>query len=180
MIFRALQIAGVYEVLLEPLGDTRGLFARTYCQKEFAASGLNTSWVQMNMSISANAGTIRGFHFQREQHAEIKLVRSQKGKIWDVLLDIRKGSSSFGKHISLTLDADKRNAVYIPKGIAHGFQTMTDNCELQYLHSSFYNSEAEGGVQALDPDLKIKWPLPIDMRSERDLKLPFLKEINPL
>lgn len=175
MIFKPLRISGAFEVLLEPHADTRGLFARTYCAKEFSDNGLNTSWVQSNMSISTNAGTIRGLHFQRQPHTEIKIVRAQKGRVWDVLLDLREGSASFGQHMSITLDAATRNAVYIPAGIAHGFQTLEDNCELQYVHSSPYVPEAEGGIHALDPELGIKWPLTVTTQSPRDLELPFFK-----
>lgn len=175
MIFKPLSIHGTFEILLEPYKDPRGLFARTYCAEEFSAHDLNTSWVQSNMSISKSAGTIRGLHFQRQPHTEIKMVRAQKGRVWDVLLDLREGSASFGQHMSITLDADTRNAVYIPAGIAHGFQTLEDNCELQYVHSSPYVPEAEGGVQALDPELGIKWPLTVKAQSPRDLELPFFK-----
>ena len=121
-----------------------------------------------------------GLHFQRNPHDVIKLVRSQKGKVWDVLLDLREGSVSFGKHVSVILDAETRNAVYIPVGIAHGFQTMIDDCELQYLHSSLYAPQTEIGVKALDAELCINWPLPVSEMSDRDSKLPFLKEITPL
>lgn len=180
MIFKPLSLDGAFEILLEPRGDARGSFARTFCAKEFAAQGLNTSWVQMNMSVSADAGTLRGLHFQRPPHGEIKLVRAQRGRVWDVLLDLRAGSASFGQHIALILDSETRNAVYIPKGVAHGFQSLTDDCELHYLHSEFYAPEAEDGVQALDASLGIAWPLPVTVRSERDQGLLPLNVITPL
>lgn len=176
MIFRPLELSGAFEILLEPIEDNRGLFARAYCEKEFLEHGLNAAWLQMNFSITLTAGTLRGLHFQKTPYAEIKLVRCHRGKIHDVLLDLRQDSLTYGKHISIVLDADTRNAVYIPEGLAHGFQAMKDNCELHYLHSSFHAPEAEGGVNALDPELDIDWPLPIIERSDRDYNLPTFSE----
>lgn len=180
MKFNPLPLSGTYEITIEPHGDARGIFARIFCEKEFMAYGLNTGWAQMNISFSTYAGTMRGLHFQRPPHAEAKLVRALRGRAFDVILDLRRGSPSFGRHASVILDSAVRNAVYVPAGFAHGFQTLTDDCELQYFHSGTYQPEAEGGVQALDPSLAIGWPLPTTHRSPRDEALPTLREIVPL
>lgn len=180
MIFTPLPLSGAFEVTVEPRGDSRGMFARVFCEAEFSAQRLNTAWPQMNVSVSARAGTVRGLHFQRPPHAEVKLVRALRGRVEDVLLDLRADSPSFGRHVRLTLDAETRNAAYVPEGFAHGFQALMDGCEVQYLCSAPYTPDAEGGVQALDPDLGIAWPLPATVRSARDERLPPLKEVAPL
>lgn len=180
MIFSPLALDGAFEIQIEPRGDARGLFARIFCEEEFARHKLNTSWAQMNISISAKAGTVRGLHFQRSPHAEVKLVRALRGRVFDIIVDLRAGSSGYGQHAVVTLDAEQRNAIYIPEGFAHGFQALTDNCELQYFHSAAYAPQAESGIQALDPALKINWPLPVSVRSGRDEALARLEETNPL
>lgn len=180
MIFRELDLPGAFEVLPEPRGDARGSFARIFCAEEFAAHGLNTTWVQMNLSVTRDAGTMRGLHFQRAPNAEAKLIRAIRGRVHDVLLDLRQGSAGFGKHVAVVLDAEQRNAVYVPQGFAHGFQTLTDDVEMTYAHSAFYAPQAEGGIQALDPALGIEWPLPVTQRSPRDEALPNLAEVQPL
>ena len=180
MIFRPLSISGAFEVLPEPRADARGLFARIFCEEEFAAQGLNTHWAQMNVSVTAGAGTLRGLHFQRAPHAEVKLVRAVRGRVHDVIVDLRSGSATYGAHVSAVLDAELRNALYVPAGFAHGFQTLTDEVEMIYAHSTAYAPGSEGGVQALDPALGIDWPLPLAQRSTRDEALPPLSEVAPL
>lgn len=180
MIFRRLSLSGVYEVQIEPREDARGLFARFFCEKEFAAHDLNTHWAQMNISVSNKTGTLRGLHFQRPPHCEVKLVRALRGQVLDVIVDLRAGSPDFGRHVSVILDARLRNAIYIPKGFAHGFQSLTDDVELQYFHSVPYAPGSEGGVQALDPKLGIVWPVPITQLSPRDMDLPPLEEVAPI
>ncbi|MEP1329427.1 dTDP-4-dehydrorhamnose 3,5-epimerase family protein [Pseudophaeobacter sp.] len=180
MKFIPLALTGAYEVQLEPRRDARGLFARTYCAAEFAQHRLNTSWPQMNMSVSLGAGTVRGLHFQREPAAEIKLVRCLRGRALDVIVDLRSGSRTYGQHLALELCAETRNAIYIPKGFAHGFQTLEEEVELQYLHSTPYAPGHEGGISPTDPDLAIAWPLAIHQMSERDMALPPLSEVTPL
>jgi dTDP-4-dehydrorhamnose 3,5-epimerase len=180
MNFTPLPIDGAWEITLERRGDARGWFARGYCDAEFAANGLNTAWVQCNQSFSAAPGTLRGLHFQRPPHAEIKLVRALRGRVLDVMLDLRAGSRTLGRHVAVTLDAERMNAVYIPAGCAHGFQTLTDDCELLYAHSAAYAPEAEGGVDACDPALGIEWPLPVAARSPRDAGLPPLDAVDPM
>ncbi len=180
MIFRALPLTGAYEITLERRDDARGYFARAYCADEFAAHGLNTEWVQMNISMSHARGTMRGLHFQRPPMDEVKLVRCLKGRVLDVIVDLRAGSDSFGRHCSVTLDAERFNAIYIPAGFAHGFQTLTPDCALHYMHSQRYAPGAEGGVNPCDPALGIDWPLPLAEMSARDRALPDLNDCEPL
>ena len=177
MIFREFDIPGALEVLPEARGDARGSFERIFCAEEFRARGLATRWVQMNLSVTRGAGTLRGMHFQRPPHAEVKLIRAIRGRVHDVIVDLRAGSPSFGRHVAVVLDADLRNAVYVPEGFAHGFQTLTDEVEMIYAHSAAYAPDAEGGVQALDPALGIDWPRPVTQRSPRDEGLPGLGEV---
>jgi dTDP-4-dehydrorhamnose 3,5-epimerase len=180
MIFNPLSLDGAFEVLLEPQGDKRGFFSRFYCEKEFSRHGLNTDWVQMNLSLTRGLGSLRGLHFQRGSAAEIKLVRCLRGRAYDVIVDLREGSNSYGKHVGIELDAERRNSIYIPKGFAHGFQTLEDEVELQYFHSQPYSPNQEGGVNLMDSDLAIYWPLPPAHMSGRDKRLPPLTETSPL
>ncbi len=179
MIFTPLPLPGAWEIGLEPRSDARGLFARIFCEREFAANGLVTHWVQMNVSLSRERGTLRGMHFQRAPAAEVKLVRCLRGRAFDVIVDLRPGSANFGRHCAVTLDPDRRNAVYVPEGFAHGFQTLEPDTELQYFHSAAYAPEHEGGVNALDPALGIDWPLPPVNLSGRDRALPPLNRTDP-
>lgn len=180
MKFREMPLPGAYEIILDKHVDERGFFARIYCDEEFAAQGLNTQWAQMNVSFNADEGTLRGLHFQREPAAEIKLVRCLGGRVLDVILDLRAGSESYGRHCTVTLDATLGNAIYIPTGFAHGFQTLTPNATLQYAHSTPYRPGYEGGINALDPDLGLEWPLPPVNMSGRDLALDSVTECDPL
>ncbi|GAB5436933.1 dTDP-4-dehydrorhamnose 3,5-epimerase [Falsiruegeria mediterranea] len=180
MKFEPLPLKGAYEIHLERREDDRGFFARMYCDDEFAAQGLNTTWVQMNVSLSREAGTLRGMHFQREPAAEIKLVRCLRGRAFDVIVDLRAGSDTYGQHCHVLLDQDALNAIYVPKGFAHGFQTLSDDTELQYCHSTAYAPGHEGGVNPLDPDLGIAWPRPVTVLSDRDQNLPPLAECTAL
>lgn len=177
MKFTPLALSGAYEVTLAKHGDARGFFARIFCEEEFAQAGLNTRWVQMNMSHSTAKGTVRGLHFQRDPMAEVKLVRCLRGVVCDVIVDLRAGSKSYGRHCGVTLEATSGNAVYIPKGFAHGFQTLTPDAELQYFHSAPYAPGYEGGVNPLDPELAIDWPLPAVCVSDRDRDLPRLADV---
>lgn len=180
MIFTPLPLEGAYEISIEPRVDARGFFARIFCRREFRERGLNADWEQVNTALSAAAGTLRGLHFQRAPDGEAKLVRVLRGKALDVVVDLRGGSASRGRHAAVTLDAEARNAVYVPEGFAHGYQTLTEDCELQYFCSASHAPESEGGLQALDPALGIRWPLPVSARSKRDIGLPPLYEVRPL
>ncbi|MFK5997133.1 MAG: dTDP-4-dehydrorhamnose 3,5-epimerase [Rhodobacterales bacterium] len=180
MNFEPLTINGAYKITPKKLGDNRGAFARVYCAETFAAHGLNTEWVQMNTSINAAKGTLRGLHFQRPPHAEIKLVRCVRGRVCDVFVDLRKTSPDFGKVCTVTLDSAALETVYIPAGCAHGFQTLTDDVELHYCHSQPYHPEHEGAVNPTDPALAINWPLPVSIISERDKNHPAFATIEPI
>lgn len=175
-----LAIPGAYAITLTKRGDARGHFARTFCTEIFAQHGLATAWAQMNLSRTAATGAVRGMHFQRGEHAEAKLIRCTNGRAFDVLVDLRANSETYGTWAAVTLDADTQNAVYIPEGCAHGFQTLAPDTELHYCHSRAYAPTAEGGISPTDPDLAIDWPLPIALLSERDIALPALKDFDAL
>ena len=180
MIFKPLPLEGAFEVLLEPRGDERGFFSRFYCDEEFSKHRLNTHWAQMNISFTQGVGSMRGLHFQRGSAAEVKLVRCIHGRVYDVIVDLREGSSTFGQHTWVELDSTRRNSIYVPNGFAHGFQTLETEAELQYLHSHPYSPQHEGGVNPMDRDLSIDWPLPPSQLSPRDKNLPALAQVSPL
>ena len=161
-------LAGLYRVERKILEDQRGFFARFYCEDEFKEIGFNKSVVQMNQTLTRNRGAIRGLHFQHPPHSEIKLVTCLRGEILDVAVDIRKGSPTYLKWHAEHLSAKNHASLLIPDGFAHGFQTLTEDCQLLYLHSSFYAPKAEGALNALDPALAINWPLEVTEMSERD------------
>jgi dTDP-4-dehydrorhamnose 3,5-epimerase len=159
MRFRELDVAGCYEIQIEPRGDERGWFSRVFCSQEFADIGLETNIVQINSSLSRARGTLRGLHFQRGPFAETKLVRVVRGEALDVVLDLRKDSATFRQWTSLKLSDTRRNFIYVPQGCAHGILTMAPDTELLYAVSAPYNSNAEGGVRWNDPAFSIRWPL---------------------
>ena len=148
--------------------DDRGLFMRTYCKKEFQNLGFSGDWVQMNHSISFKKGTVRGMHFQIQPYGEVKLVRCIVGSVFDVIVDLRKGSETFLQWTSVELSSQNKRMIFIPKGFAHGFQTLEENCELIYHHSEFYSHEAEDGIMYNDPAIGINWPIEVTVVSERD------------
>lgn len=177
MKFTPSKILGVWQIELEPRTDDRGSFARTYCAAEFAQYGLHTSWPQGNLTKTLHRGTIRGLHWQDEPHPEIKLVRCSLGKIWDVVVDIRHNSPTFGQWEAFELDAVSGKQVYIPAGIAHGLQCLVDGSEVSYLMSEFYFPELARGLRWDDPDLGIPWPLANPFLSIRDQQFSRLKEL---
>jgi dTDP-4-dehydrorhamnose 3,5-epimerase len=179
MIFSALNIEGAFRIDLEKQEDQRGFFARLFCAEEFAAEGLEGRWVQMNTSLSYQAGTLRGLHFQRPPMTEVKVVRCLRGAAFDVIVDLRTGSPTYGHWVSIDLTAENRSMVYVPAGFAHGFQALMPNTELLYLHSTPYSSTYEGGLHYDDPELAITWPLPVTEMSPRDAKHPPLKALAP-
>lgn len=180
MIFTPLPLVGAYRVDLELRGDDRGFFARMFCAEEFAAHGLAATWVQSNVSFSAVEGTLRGLHFQRPPKAEAKLVRCLHGAIFDVIVDLRAGSATFGQWASVEIDAENRAMVYVPPGFAHGFQTLQPGTELLYLHSEAYSPTHEGGLAHDDPHLAIPWPRPVTGLSPRDATFPRLDQLDPI
>lgn len=161
----------------EPVTDDRGLFARVFCQNELESilNG-NKSIVQINHSLTRQKGAIRGMHFQYPPKAEIKMVRCITGEVFDVMIDLRKNSSTFLKWHGEILSSENMKMMYIPEGFAHGFQTLEENCELLYLHTEFYSPEHEGSVCYDDPKIGIKWPLEVTEISDKDKRYPFLPQ----
>ena len=180
MNFTELPLKGAFTIDLEKIEDGRGFFARYFCSEEFENQGLNISVTQMNTTLSKERGTIRGLHFQRPPKAEIKIVRCIRGSIWDVIVDIRESSPTYGKWYGAELNVNNRKMMYVPKGFAHGFQTIVDNVELLYLHSEFYSKEDEGGLLYNDKDVAIEWPLPVLVISKRDKSHPVLNKLEPI
>lgn len=174
MIFTETRLSGAFIIDPEPRGDERGLFARTFCQHEFAAHGLKVEVAQTNLSFNHRAGTLRGLHFQRPPAAETKLVRCTRGAIVDVIVDLRPGSPTYLGHVAVELSEDNRRALYVPELFAHGYQTLTDGAEVTYQVGEFYTPGAEGGLRHDDPRLGISWPLPVSVISGKDAGWPLL------
>ena len=159
-----------------PLIDDRGSLERIFCSNEFKDWG-DYKISQINQTFTKKRGCLRGLHFQYAPNSEMKYVICLSGSVFDVVVDLRLGSETFGKWTAIELSADIHNGLLIPEGFAHGFQTLEDNVLMLYLHSCPYSPNSEGGLNSLDPDLDINWPLPIESRSKRDEDLPFLKKI---
>jgi dTDP-4-dehydrorhamnose 3,5-epimerase len=174
MIFTPTSLAGGYIVDLEPHRDERGMFARTFCAREFAANGLSSTIVQCNVSRNRRRGTVRGLHFQDGDAAETKLVRCTRGAIYDLIVDVRPGSPTYLRHLGLELTAESGRALYIPRGFAHGFQTLTDDAEVSYNVDNYYSPSAERGLRYDDPALAIRWPVPPTEISPRDRAWPLI------
>lgn len=172
MIFISTQIEGALLIDIERKEDERGFFARTWCRQELAARGLDTEIAQESLSYNRMRGTVRGLHFQHPPHEECKIVRCVRGAIFDVIVDLRPHSSTHLKWQGFELTDENRRALYIPKGLAHGFQTLADHCDIAYQISAFYAPQAAGGYRYDDVAFHIAWPLPITMISERDLGWP--------
>jgi dTDP-4-dehydrorhamnose 3,5-epimerase len=170
--FVPLGVPGAFLVELEPHVDERGHFARTFSADEFAARGLARSFVQTSLSVSTKRGTLRGLHWQEPPHAEAKLVRCVRGRIYDVALDLRRDSHIFRQHLAVELSAAAGNAVYLPAGVAHGFLTLEDDCEVHYAMSVPHAPAAARGVRFDDPAFGIVWPEPVEVISERDRSWP--------
>lgn len=168
MIFTETVLKGSFVIELEPFVDERGWFARTYCKNEFSKIGHQKEWVQLNHSFTKQTGTIRGMHYQLPPFSEIKLVRCIAGAVYDVIIDIRKGSATFLQYVGVELSAANKKMIYIPEGFAHGFQALTDDCELIYHHSQFYTAGIEAGIRYDEPKINIKWPLQVTSISQRD------------
>lgn len=176
MMFRATPLPGAFRIELEPHTDARGGFARSFCEEEFAAHGLATHFRQANVSWSERRGTLRGLHWQAAPHGEAKLVRCTAGSIWDVIVDLRRGSPTCGRWFAAELEARSRGSLYVPAGFAHGFLTLADASEVSYLMSESYAPEAARGLRFDDPALGIPWPEPPRVISERDLAHPPFSE----
>jgi len=168
LIFTETKLKGVYIIELEKLNDERGFFARTWDKEVFEKKGFDSKLVQCNISFNKLKGTVRGIHYQTTPFEESKIVRCTKGKIFDVIIDLRSNSSSYTKWISVELTEQNHYMIFIPKGCAHGFQTLEDDTEVFYQISEFYNSEHYHGIRWNDPKFDIKWPLKISLISEKD------------
>lgn len=177
MRFTELPVAGAF--LVEPVAveDERGFFARTFCRDELAARGLDGSLAQCSVSFNHRRGTLRGLHFQAAPHEEVKLVRCTRGAIFDVLVDLRPDSPTFRRHAAITLSAENRAQAYIPRGVAHGFQTLEESSEVFYQISVPYAPSSARGFRFDDPAFGILWPLPVEVISARDLALPRFGEV---
>lgn len=169
-------IAGAFVVERRPLGDERGFLERLFCVEELAAAGFATPPVQINRTLTRRAGTVRGLHFQMPPHAEIKLVACLRGRVFDVVVDLRRGSPTFLAWHAEILDATAHRSLVIPRGCAHGLQTLAADCEMLYLHDDAYAPTAEAGIHPADPRLAIPWPAPIEAMSDRDRSLPRLAD----
>ena len=181
MIFQATPLSGAWLVIPEPAADERGLFARLFCAETFAARGLEGGLDQISSSFNARAGTLRGLHLQRPPHAEAKLVRVTSGAIFDVIVDLRRESASYGRWFGVELNAADRRQLYIPRGFAHGFQSLSDGAEIAYHIATPYAPEAQDGVRWDDPDLAIDWPAPLAaIMSDRDRALPLFSAFEPV
>lgn len=175
MLYRETGLDGAYVIDLEKRGDERGFFARFFCAEEFSTKGLKTQFVQVNNSLSAQKGTLRGLHYQLAPKAEVKVVRCIQGALWDVIVDMRPSSPTYKKWFGTELTAENRRMMYVPEGFAHGFITLQDNTEALYLVSEYYSPELERGIRYDDAELQIEWPISPVVISDKDLKHPPLE-----
>jgi dTDP-4-dehydrorhamnose 3,5-epimerase len=172
MIFSETALPGAVVIELERVADERGFFARSFCAREFAAHGLDARVAQCNISFNRVKGTLRGLHFQRPPHAEAKLVRCTAGRVYDVIVDLRPDSPAFCRHVAIELSARNRTMLYVPQGVAHGFQTLEDESEVFYQMSAPYERDAAAGVRWDDAAFAIAWPLAVSVVSARDRSYP--------
>lgn len=172
MIFTQLELGGAYLIDLSRLEDERGFFARAYCTKEFEQHDLNPKLVQCNISFNLLKGTLRGIHYQVSPYQEAKSVRCTRGAIYDVIVDLRKGSATYCKWVGVELNADNRCMLYVPEGFGHAYMTLTDNAEVFYQVSELYTPGAERGVRWNDPVFAIQWPIAPSVISAKDAGHP--------
>lgn len=168
-------LAGVYVIEPEPLRDKRGYFARVWSDDEFRQQGMEVSWVQANVGFSNQAGTLRGLHFQVSPHEEAKLVSCTRGRLYDVVVDLRPGSPTRWAWVGFELSPENQHLIYVPAGCAHGYQTLVPETSLFYLTSRSYEPTAASGLRWDDPQLAIDWPLPVGVMSEQDRNWPLLE-----
>jgi dTDP-4-dehydrorhamnose 3,5-epimerase len=176
MVFTETRLAGAFIIEINPWEDERGFFARTWCQREFAAHGLKTEVRQCNISFNKEKGTLRGMHFQAKPHEEAKLVQCLRGTVYDVIIDLRPDSPTFQQWLGVELSAQNRRQLYIPEGFAHGFQTLEDDTEVFYYMFEFYHPESARGVRWDDPVFGINWDKSLNVIiSPRDRSYDFLE-----
>jgi dTDP-4-dehydrorhamnose 3,5-epimerase len=174
MQFLATALPGAFVLEPQPMADERGLFARTFCAREFAEHGLTSRLVQCSVSYNRQKGTLRGLHYQRSPHEEAKLVRCTAGAVYDVIVDLRPGSSTYLQHFGVELSARSRRSLFVPEMFAHGFQTLEDDTEVFYQMSQFYAPDHAAGLRYNDPELGIAWPLPVSVMSDKDRTWPLV------
>ncbi len=174
MKFTPTKLEGAFVVDLETIGDERGFFGRCFCQREMQEHGIDTDIAQVNMSYNRSKGTLRGMHFQAAPHQEGKLVRCIRGSVFDAIVDVRESSSTYLQWFGVELSAENRRALFVPKGFAHGYQTLEEHSEVFYLVSSFYEPTAGRGLRYDDPRVGIEWPLAAEDVSKQDLGWPWL------
>lgn len=174
MIFNPLPLKGAFTIDVQPFQDSRGFFTRTFCEKEFAVHDLVQHFVQANHSATSGKGVIRGMHFQNSPFCEVKLIKCVQGAIFDVIIDVRAGSPTFLQWFGAELSAENKRMMYVPAGFAHGFQSLSGYSEITYMVSAFYNKESEGGVRYDDEAVKIEWPLPVSLVSDKDQAIPLI------
>jgi dTDP-4-dehydrorhamnose 3,5-epimerase len=166
--FAHLKLTGAYIIEPEPLMDERGIFARTYCRKEFEARGLNPNMVQCSTSFNKRRGTLRGLHYRVAAHGEVKLVRCTRGAIYDIVVDLRPESPTFRQWCAIELTADNRTMIYVPEGFAHGFETLEDSSEVFYQMSELHEPAYERGIRWSEAEFKFEWPFEPVVISARD------------
>ena len=179
MIFSKTHIEGVVIVDLEIKGDDRGYFARSFCREEFIANGLEPMVEQCNLSFNYKKGTIRGMHLQIAPHPEAKYVRCIRGAVMDIIVDMRPGSPTRLQYVAVELSQDNHRGLYVPPYFAHGYQTLTDDSVVSYQVSGRYAPQAERGLRYDDPALKLPWPLPVTVISDKDKTWPLLRDRDP-
>lgn len=172
MRFEETALDGAYVVEIEKIGDERGFFGRAWCAKEFEQRGLASNICQINSSYSVDAGTIRGLHYQVPPHAESKYIRCTQGRIFDVIIDLRRQSPTFLQWTGIELSAAEHKMLYVPEGFAHGFVTLEPNSEVYYPVTAYYEPSAERGIRFDDPLFNIAWPVPVTVYSDKDRSHP--------
>lgn len=170
------ELNGVFVLEPQVFGDARGWFMESWSQRKMHDAGIDVQFLQDNQSFSAQKGTLRGLHYQLNPMCQAKLLRCTRGKIFDVAVDIRKGSPQYGKWVGVELSAENKKQLFIPRGFAHGFITLTDDVEVQYKADNYYAPECDGNIRWDDPDIGVEWPLKPVILSEKDSKAPLLKE----
>jgi len=179
MIFTETKLKGAFIIDIERREDNRGFFARAFCQNEFKDHGLKPVIAQANLAFNRHKGTLRGMHFQYPPAAESKLVRCPRGTILDIIVDLRPESPTYLEHITVELTEENYRSLYVPERFAHGYQALRDHTETSYQVGEFYTPNADGGLRYNDPLLKLEWPLPVSIISDKDQAWEFLEEIKP-
>jgi dTDP-4-dehydrorhamnose 3,5-epimerase len=179
MIYTETKLKGAYIIDIERREDSRGFFARAFCQKEFEAHGLKPIIAQANVAFNVKQGTVRGMHFQYPPAAETKLVRCTRGAILDIIVDLRPESPTYLDHIAVELSQDNQRSLYVPERFGHGYQVLRDSTETSYQVGEFYTPGSEGGLRYDDPRLRLQWPLPVASISEKDMVWKLLSDIEP-